>query len=162
MVGSSPAKGVSQCNVSRYFCVFTRCLSTFCTQDKRTNTHVNACAYAYTCTRTHTLTVTDIRTQETHIRQHARTRANASARAHSHTHMYMYTHAHIAIHIHYIHVLRRERRSGERKSVCVLSPISALSLATNSPYSVRYAQTQSQLKPQLKTALFRSVYQPDS
>ena len=30
------------------------------------------------------------------------------------------------------------------------------------PYSVRHAQTQSQVKTQLKTTLFRSVYEPDS
>ena len=30
------------------------------------------------------------------------------------------------------------------------------------PYSVRHAQTQSQFKTQLKTTLFRSVYEPDS
>ena len=30
------------------------------------------------------------------------------------------------------------------------------------PYSVRHAQTQSQFKTQLKTTLFRAVYEPDS
>ena len=30
------------------------------------------------------------------------------------------------------------------------------------PYSVRHAQTQPQFKTQLKTTLFRSVYEPDS
>ena len=30
------------------------------------------------------------------------------------------------------------------------------------PYSVRHAKTQSQFKTQLKTTLFRSVYEPDS
>ena len=33
---------------------------------------------------------------------------------------------------------------------------------TKLPYSVRHAQTQSQFKTQLKTTLFRSVYEPDS
>ena len=54
---------------------------------------------------------------------------------------------------------QRERKSSKGS---VLSPTSALSLGTNSPTMCVMLKTQSQFKTQLKTTLFRSVYEPDS
>ena len=55
---------------------------------------------------------------------------------------------------------RKKKKKSSKGSV--LSPISALSLGTNSPTMCVMLKTQSQFKTQLKTTLFRSVYEPDS
>ena len=52
----------------------------------------------------------------------------------------------------------REKKFQGQRAFSHLGPVTWNKL----PYSVRHAQTQSQFKTQLKTTLFRSVYEPGS
>ena len=53
---------------------------------------------------------------------------------------------------------KRKKKLQGQHAFCHLGPVTWNKI----PYSVRCAQTQSQFKTQLKTTLFRSVYEPDS
>ena len=59
---------------------------------------------------------------------------------------------------HIFRIPKRKKKFQGQHAFSHLGPVTWNKL----PYSVCHAQTQSQFKTQLKTTLFRSVYEPDS